>query len=99
MNIIVCYAPTKDSKETTKEKFYSALTKYLTTVSPHYITVLLGNLNATVRDDMGVWRCTIGPVCPDPLNDNGHRLLEMCRSRDLVIVNTYLQHKNIHQYT
>ena len=40
------------------------------------------------------WSCI-----PDPLNDNGLRLLELCRSHDLCIVNTYFQRKTIHQYT
>ena len=47
---------------------------------PHDITVLLGDFNVTVRDDMGVWRGTVGPVSPDPLDDNGLRLVELCRS-------------------
>ena len=67
--------------------------------TPHDITVLLGDFNATVRDDMGVWRGTVGPVSPDPLNDNGLRLLELCRSHDLYIANTYFQPKTLHQYT
>lgn len=99
MTIFVCYAPTNDSDDVTKEEFYSALSRCLSTVSPHDVTVLLGDFNATVRDDMGVWRGTIGPVSPDPLNDNGLRLLELCRSHELVIANTYFQRKTIHQYT
>ncbi|XP_065575036.1 craniofacial development protein 2-like [Artemia franciscana] len=67
--------------------------------SPHDITVLLGDFNATVRDDMGVWRGTFGPLSPDPLNDNELRLLELCQSHDLYIANTYFQRKTIHQYT
>ena len=36
---------------------------------------------------------------PNPLNDNGLHLLELCRSQDLYIANTYFQRKTIHQYT
>ena len=68
------------------------------TPPPYDITVLLGDFNATVRDDIGLWRGTVGPVSPDPLNDNGLRLLELCRSHDLYIANTYFQRKTIHQY-
>ena len=100
MTVIICYAPTNDSDDATKEDFYSALSRCLATVPPpHDITVLLGDFNATVRDDMGLWRGTVGPVSPDPLNDNGLRLLELCRSHDLYIANTYFQRKTIHQYT
>ncbi|XP_065574974.1 uncharacterized protein LOC136036596 [Artemia franciscana] len=48
---------------------------------------------------MCVWRGTVGPVSPDPINDNGLRLLELCRSHDLYIAKTYFQRKIIHQYT
>ncbi|XP_065583485.1 craniofacial development protein 2-like [Artemia franciscana] len=99
MTVITCYAPTNDSDDATKEDFYSALSRCLAIVPPHDITVLLGDFNATVRDDMGLWRGTVGPVSPDPLNDNGLRLLELCRSHDLYITNTYFQRKTIPQYT
>ncbi|XP_065578598.1 craniofacial development protein 2-like [Artemia franciscana] len=99
MTVIVCYAPTNDSDDATKEDFYSALSRCLVTVPPHDITVLLGDFNATVHDDMGLWRGTVGPVSPHPLNDNGLRLLELCRSHDLYIANTYFQRKTFHQYT
>ena len=36
---------------------------------------------------------------PTPLNYNGLRLLELCRSHDLYIANTYFQRKIIHQCT
>ncbi|XP_065577260.1 uncharacterized protein LOC136038124 [Artemia franciscana] len=75
MTVIVCCALTNHSDDATKEDFYSALSRCLATVPPpHDITVLLGDFNATVRDDMGLWRGTVGPVSPDPLNDNGQIL-------------------------
>ncbi|XP_065557775.1 uncharacterized protein LOC136025720 [Artemia franciscana] len=77
----------------------TALSRCLATVLPHDITVLLGDFNAIVHDDMGVWRGTDGPVSPDPLNDNVLRLLELCQSHNLYITNTYFQRKTIHQYT
>ncbi|XP_065557829.1 uncharacterized protein LOC136025771 [Artemia franciscana] len=46
---------------------------------------------------MGLWRGAVSPVYP--LNDNGLHLLELCRSHDLYIANTYFQRKTIHQYT
>ncbi|XP_065572953.1 uncharacterized protein LOC136035238 [Artemia franciscana] len=99
MTVIVCYAPTNDSDDTTKEEFYSALTKFFMTLSPYDTTVLLDDFNTTVRDDMGVWRGTTGPVSSNPLNDNGPCLLELHPSHDILIANTYFQHNNIHHYT
>ena len=87
MTIIVCYAPTNDSDDTIKGEFYSALNRSLTTVFSHHVTLVPSDFNAAVRDDMAVWRGTIGPVSLELLNDNGLRLLELCRSHDLVILN------------
>jgi len=78
MNVIVCYAPTNDSDDVTKEDFSIALSSCLAKISPpNDITVLFGDFNATVYNDMGVWRGTVGLLSPDPLNDNGLRLLEL----------------------
>ncbi|XP_065583593.1 craniofacial development protein 2-like [Artemia franciscana] len=99
MTVTVCYAPTDDSDDTTKEEFYSTLTRCFTTVSPLSLTVLLREFHATVHDDMGFSRGTIGSVSLAPLNDSGLHLRELCRSRDLFIANTYFQRKNIHHYT
>ena len=76
MTVILCYAPTNDSDDATKEDFYSALSRCLATVPPpHDITVLLGDFNATVRDDMGLWRGTVGPVSPTHLTTMGSAYL------------------------
>ena len=99
MTVIVCYAPTNDSDDATKEDFYSALSRCLATVPPpHDITVLLGDFNATVRDDMGLWRGTVGPVSLDPLNDNGLHLLGTLPISRPYIASTF-QRETVHQYT
>ncbi|XP_065565945.1 craniofacial development protein 2-like [Artemia franciscana] len=100
MTVIVCYAPTNDSDDVTNKDFNSALSRCLATVPPsHDITVLLGDFNATFRDDMDVWCSTIGPLSPDPLNKNGLCQLKLCRSHDVCFANTYFQSETIHQYT
>ena len=100
MTVFVCYAPTNDSDDVTKENFYSDMSKFLATVPPpNDITVLLGDSNVKVHDDMGVWRGKIGPASPDSLKDNGLNLLELCGYYDLCIAHTHFQRKTIHQYT
>ena len=56
-------------------------------------------MNATVSDNHDLWRQVIGPVIPDPLNDNGLRLLQLCSMHNLVITNTLFARKDIHKYT
>ena len=35
----------------------------------------------------------------ETLNRNGHRLLDLCAVNELVIINTFCQHKEIHKFT
>jgi len=99
MTVLVCYAPTNEADDEAKETFYSALANELSKISPHDIVILLGDMNATVSDNHDLWRQVIGPVIPDPLNDNGLRLLQLCSMHNLVITNTLFARKDIHKYT
>ena len=51
LNIINCYAPTNESKDTDKEQFYNRLQTIIDTLSPRDINIVLGDLNAKVGCD------------------------------------------------
>ena len=78
MTFLVCYAPTKHSND---DANYAELSKELVSVFPNDIGVLLGDFNATVRNDTSVLKGTRGRVTPGFLNDNVLRLTELCISR------------------
>ena len=59
----------------------------------------MGNVNARVGRDTESWRDVIGRQGEETLNRNGHRLLGLCATNDLVILNTFFQHKEIHKFT
>ena len=59
----------------------------------------MGDLNARVRRDVKAWGEVIGRHGEETKNRNGQRLLSACAANELVILNTFFQHKDIHKYT
>jgi ribosomal protein S7 len=58
----------------------------------------MGDLNARVGViEHSTSPHTVGPFATDLLNSNGERLIEFCLINNLVISNTFFQHKSIHQ--
>ena len=56
------------------------------------------SLSADTRDN--TLRHVTGPVTTDnATNDNGRRLVDLCRAEHLTIADTYFPRKLIHQYT
>lgn len=53
------------------------------------INILMGDLNAKVRDDNTGYEKTMGKHSLGIMNDNGHRLAEFCTDRNLLIGGTY----------
>ena len=43
--------------------------------------------------------CNVGRFGPTKRNEKGLRLLEFCDLNDLVITNTFFQHRSCHQHT
>lgn len=52
-----------------------------------------------VGSDTESWRGVIGRQGEETLNRNGHRLLGLCATNNLVILNTFFQYKEIHKFT
>ena len=61
--------------------------------------VVMGDLNARVGDNVKVWGEVIGKQWVAVENGNGMRLLQFCAENDLVVTNTWFQHKDIHKFT
>ena len=99
ITVITCYAPTNDADEEDKDDFYNLLSSELSSVPPHDYLLLLGDLNASVSNESGLWDLAVGPVTVDSLNDNGERLLNCCLAHNLTIANTWFQRPNIAKYT
>ncbi|MDA8001968.1 MAG: reverse transcriptase domain-containing protein [Alphaproteobacteria bacterium] len=104
MSVVSVYAPTNPSSATSEavsasEAFYDQLQSTLSSVPSSDLLVILGDFNARVGSDHSSWDSVIGPHGIGECNENGERLLDFCASNQLVVSNTWFQHKPLHQVT
>ncbi|VDO94625.1 unnamed protein product, partial [Soboliphyme baturini] len=59
----------------------------------------MGDFNAHVGVDVEKWNGVIGKKGPSDLNNNGIMLLRFCANNGLSIMNTFFEHRTVHQYT
>ena len=102
--IIAVYAPVNPPNATSgarasADAFYEQLHSTLASVPSCDMTLILGDFNAHVGSRSSQWRSVIGPHGPDELDENGERLLDFCATNNLIVSNTWFQHKPIHQLT
>ena len=67
-------------------------------VSPTESTVLLGDFNTHVGTDTDTRKGMIGKHGGTGLNENGRYLFQLCCSNGLRIMNTFFQHREVHNY-
>ena len=99
MSVILCYAPTETSDDSAKDQFYDDLSLAVNHTSRHDVTIVMGDLNASIGSDRIADRGIIGSVCSGFANDNGSRLLDFCSSNDLRLGSSWFPRKRIHQLT
>ena len=102
--IIAIYAPVNPTNTTfdaraPSDAFYASLHSALSSAPSRDMTIVLGDFNARVGSRSSQWSSVIGPYGPRELNENGEQLLDFCASHDLIVSNTWFQHKPIHQLT
>ena len=102
--IIAVYAPINPVSANAEanvqsDSFYEQLQACLADVSPKDMIIILGDFNARVGSDFNSWKSVIGPHGLGEMNGNGTRLLDFCASNQLLITNTWFQHKPLHQAT
>ena len=81
------------------DSFYEQLHATLASAPSRDMTLILGDFNARIGSRSSQWRSVIGPHGPDELDENGECLLDLCANDNLIIANTWFQHKPIHQLT
>lgn len=101
LSIFVSYAPTELAGEESKDAFYQQLSDELRRVSRHDITVVLGDMNATIGPNRFGLDNIIGPNPFDhsTTNDNGDRMLNLCSTHNLKVLGTWYPHRLIHRTT
>ncbi|XP_042869479.1 craniofacial development protein 2-like [Penaeus japonicus] len=95
------FGPTEISKENDQDLFSDNLRNLIQDVPPHDITIVLSDFNATISAEACDPRQPIpGPIFIDSFtNDNGNRLLNLCRFNNLCISDTWFPRKQIHHWT
>ncbi|KAK4883377.1 hypothetical protein RN001_006696 [Aquatica leii] len=95
--IIGVYAPCDDTDVTIKDQFYENLTGLLESFKNNKEVCLLGDFNARIgkkNNDL-----VVGRYGENRINDNGQRLIDVCKGSSLRIMNGFFPHKDIHKYT
>ena len=77
LNVIQCYAPTKDAEEERKGEFYQRLQGVIDGGGAKYMTILTGNLNAKIESHNTGYENIIGTHGPGQMLDNGERFANL----------------------
>lgn len=97
--LISAYAPTLDSEDEPKDRFYSQLHTLFQSIPRDDKVILLGDFNARVGQNNHIWEGTIGRHGVGKCNENGLRLLTFCSQHNLVITNTCFQLRDMFKTT
>ncbi|CAF1347888.1 unnamed protein product [Adineta ricciae] len=104
VTIIAVYSPVNPNGNktaaTASDKFYTDLQQTLSTVPSKDLLLIMGDFNARIGKQQNYTsNNVVGPHTTDHINENGQRLVDFCAANDLIITNTFFQHKPIHQTT
>ena len=104
--IVVVYAPVNPINATSdarapSDAFHDALhstssSARIAMISPSFWVI---SINARVGSRSSQQSSVVSPDGPNELNENGEQLLDFCAGHDLIVSNTWFQHKPIHQLT
>lgn len=101
LRVVNVYSPTNcDGTDEQKQKFYSDINKASKTCNKYQKLVVAGDFNATTgvakfKSNFDGRKIVIDRDC----NDNGQRLKQFCRSKQLNISSTFFKHRLLHRNT
>ena len=102
MTIIAAYFlvnPSNKQAADISDRFYNDLQDALNKVSTDDMIIIMGDLNARVGNMQPQEPASnsIGLFTVDSTNENGFKLIDFCTINNLIISNTFLEHKTVHQ--
>ncbi|CAM4933498.1 unnamed protein product [Rotaria socialis] len=101
ITFVAVYAPVNPWNKTmvdNSEKFYMDLQETIDGVPKKDMIVLMGDFNARVSQPQhSTTSRIVGPFTVDVQNENGERLIDFCTTNNLVVSNSFFQHKSVHQ--
>jgi exonuclease III len=102
VTFIAVYAPVNPSNLTmiqASERFYTGLQETIDRVPKGDMIILMGDFNARIgqqQRQLTAFR-NVGPYTVDMINDNGERLVDFCTVNNVVVTNTFYEHKAVYQ--
>ena len=88
--MVQVYAPTDDSQDEDKDKFYAEMRKVVSSVGRRETLIVMGDLNARVGRSTEVWGGALGCYGEDTSNESGVRLLSFCSVNELYSDHKYM---------
>ncbi|XP_071505665.1 craniofacial development protein 2-like [Diadema antillarum] len=101
-NYIQIYAPCNDTySDEEKDKFFGNLSEIINKVHDSEDLYVMGDFNGRVGERRMPWTPHLGPHSDHqtPCNYNGNLVLELCAEHELMVANTFFQHRPSHIYT
>ena len=99
---IQVYAPCNDSySDEDKDSFFEKPSDTINNIKEQDDLYVLGDFNGRVGVRRTPWTKHLGPHSDHrtPCNYNGNHVLELCAEHDLIITNTFYQHRETQIYT
>jgi len=100
-NIMVlnAHAPSEEKTDVSKDGLYEKLQQVFDHFPKYNTKSLFGDFNAKVRRE-DIFKLTIGnDSLHQDSNDNGVRIVNSAKSKNLVVKSMMFPHQNIHKYT
>ena len=94
------YAPCNDSySDEDKDSFF--LSDTINSIKEQADLYVMGDFNGRVEERRTPWTKHLGPHSDHrtPCKYNGNHLLELCAEHDLIVTNTFFQHRDTQIYT
>jgi hypothetical protein len=94
--ILGTYAINDDENALVKKIFWGKLNEVIPEIENSKVILIAGDFNRTGKK---INNLVVGPYGEEAINDNGDRLIDICKQKSLKILNGYFQHKRMHRYT
>jgi len=98
-SLICVHAPTEEKDDYEKDYFYEDLDQIYEDCPKRDVKIIIGDRNAKIGQEQ-MYRPIIGKYSLHTLsNDNGIRIINFARSKNMVVASTLFKHKDIHKIT
>ena len=99
LTVVQAHAPTSDAMDEEKDEFYNQLQDTVSSCNRNDMIVVMGDLNAKVRNNNTKREEVMGKFGVSVTNDNGEMLCDFSSVNGSIKTRTIFLHKDIHKLT